>query len=242
MAVATFVVILQGRRLRRDDDQHHQDEFRPICVLTPYDGVDPRHWRDTLLTVSPDAPRPGFGIVAVKCELRNIGCGPALNLRIMFRFHDMGGFTTQPWELARLRRGELLGSKGVPLEIPIQFEPRFNNTDFSYVPGKPWELLLVYEDVFGNVFHSLHPKHPLQMNKLYREPGVELPFAPPQSWVTLGKGPPPAFSGAGLVPRFTDEGKLTARQKCIRHLQRIFAYFSMPRDGKRKRSKTAGAG
>jgi hypothetical protein len=41
MAVTTLFVIVQGRRLRKDDYQHHQDAFRPICVLTPYDGVDP---------------------------------------------------------------------------------------------------------------------------------------------------------------------------------------------------------
>jgi hypothetical protein len=139
-------------------------------------------------------------MVAIKCTLRNIGCGPALKLRLMFRFHDMGGYTTQPWELAPLRPGEQLGSEGVPLEIPIQFEPRFNDTDFSQVPGKPWELVLVYEDIFDNRFFSLHLKHPLQMDKLYKVPGAEGYFAPPQSWVILGKGdpPPPVISGRGL--------------------------------------------
>jgi len=43
MAVATFVVVLQGRRHRKDDALRHQDSHKPICLLTPYDGVDPRH-------------------------------------------------------------------------------------------------------------------------------------------------------------------------------------------------------
>jgi len=198
MAVTTVIVIRQGRRLRKDDDQHHRDTFKPICVLTPYDGVDPRHWRDTLLTVHTDAPRPGFGMVAIKCALRNIGCGPALNLRLLFRFHDMGGYTTQPWELAPLRPGELHGREDAPLEIPLQFEPRFNNTDFAMAAGKSWELILTYEDMFGSSFYSLHAKNPLQMNKLYREAGVKGYYAPPQSWVVLGEGSPPMHTGAGL--------------------------------------------
>lgn len=207
MAVTTLIVIRQGRRLRKNDDLHHQDAFRSICVLTPYDGVDPQHWRDTLLTILPDRPRPGFGMVAVKCTLRNIGVGPALNLRLMFRFHDMAGYTTEPWELAPLRPGEQHGSDGVPLVVPLQFGPQLNNTDFTLVPGKPWELILVYEDIFGNSFHSMHPKNPLQMNRLYRKAGVEGYFAPPQSWVTLGKGKPPAQSGHGLVTDFVSRSQ-----------------------------------
>lgn len=66
MAIATFFVVLQGRRLRKDDDQHHQDEFRPICVFSPFDGMDPRHSRDELLTIL-NSPRPGFGKIEIKC-------------------------------------------------------------------------------------------------------------------------------------------------------------------------------
>jgi hypothetical protein len=42
MAIDTFIVVRQGRRQRKDDDQRHRDALRPICVLTPYDGVDPQ--------------------------------------------------------------------------------------------------------------------------------------------------------------------------------------------------------
>ena len=95
MAIATFIVVLQGWRLRRDDHLRHQDEFRPICVLTPFDGVDPRHRRDELLTIlEPSAP--GFGTIEIKCMLRNIGSGPAINVAIKFRFQDMAGDTTHP--------------------------------------------------------------------------------------------------------------------------------------------------
>lgn len=221
MAVATFIVIRQGRRLRKD-------AARPICVLTPYDGVDPRHWRDTLLTVRTDPPRPGFGIIEIKCILRNIGPGPALNVSLMFRFHDMAGYTTQPWELGPLGTGESRGSESEPLRIPIQFEPRFNDADFDQVPGKAWELILVYENIFGNSFHSMHPKHPLQMNRLHRLPGDEKSTAPMQPWVTLGTGKPPAYSGERLLVGFVGETKPAARQICTRVLQQIWGFLSRP--------------
>jgi hypothetical protein len=48
MALATFFVVLQGWHNWKDDERRHQDGFKPICILTPYDGVDPRHRRDSL--------------------------------------------------------------------------------------------------------------------------------------------------------------------------------------------------
>jgi hypothetical protein len=119
MAVATFVVVLQGWWNRKDDAQRHQDTFKPICILTPYDGVDPQHRRDTLLAI-PDQPpvSQGFGIVEIRCALRNIGSGPALNVGIMFRFLDMDGYLTPAWELAPLRAGESRGDEDEPSAYP----------------------------------------------------------------------------------------------------------------------------
>ena len=199
LAVATFVVVFQTRRERKNNDRHHQDSLRPICILTPHDGIDPQHWRDTLLTVSTDAPRLGFGIVELTCALRNIGPGPALNVGIMFRVHDLGGHTTQSWELGPLQAGESRGSEDAPLRIPVQFLAPLEYQDFAQLPGRSWEIILVYEDVFGNSFYAMHAKNPLQMNRLYPWAGTSKLAAPSQPWVRLGKGKPPARSGEGLI-------------------------------------------
>jgi hypothetical protein len=188
MAVATFVVVVQGRRHRRDDAQRHEDSHRPICLLTPYDGVDPRHRRDTLLAMGDTQSDPGFGVVEIRCALRNIGSGPALNVGIMFRFRDMNGHTTPTWELAPLRPGESRGSEMEPLRVPIQFGARFNQTDFSLIVGKLWEIVVIYEDIFGNPFYTVHEKRPLQLDKLQQIAGAPDFSAPSQPWVTFGKG------------------------------------------------------
>ena len=133
MAIATFVVVVLSWRNRNDDARRHQDSHKPICLLTPYDGVDPQHRRDTLLAIADPQPSPGFGVVEIRCALRNVGSGPALNVGIMFRFLDMNGYTTQSWELSPLRPGESRGSETEPLRIPIQFGPHFNPTDFSQI-------------------------------------------------------------------------------------------------------------
>jgi len=226
LAVATFIVILQGRRLRKNDDQHHQDALRPICILTPYDGVDPRHWRDTLLTIETEAPRPSFGIIKIECFLRNVGPGPALRLGIMFRFHDMAEYTTEPWELGPLQAGECRGSKDEPLRVPIQFLPEFNDQDFAQLPGRPWELILVYEDAFENRFYTMHRKNPLQMNRLYPVRASGKFAAPAQPWVTLGKGTPP-YTAQGLVHGFVPSVTISWwRRLCNGLLRRIRTAFS----------------
>jgi hypothetical protein len=190
LAIATFVVVLQGRRLRRDDHQRHQDQFRPICILTPFDGVDPRHRRDELLTIL-EPSVPGFGTIQIKCMLRNIGLGPAVNVAIKFRFQDIAGYATDPWELSPLAAGESRGGKDNPLNVPVQFRTQFNSADFDQVPGKAWELILVYDDVFGSSFYSVHRKRPLQLDKTYHAATTSELVAPMQPWVTLGKGKPP---------------------------------------------------
>lgn len=227
MALATLVVILQSRRLRRDDDRHHQDQFRPICVLTPYDGVDPRPYRSELLTtVTRDESRPRFGIVEVRCALRNIGPGPALNVRIAFRLHSLGGYQTEGCELGPLHAGEARGSASEPLRVAVFLRSPLQDQEFAQIPDGSWEIILTYEDVFGQRFYSMHPKTPHQMNRLRRVPGSDKFEAPQQPWVKLGKGEPPAFSGESLLTGFVGENKPTVRQICIRIMQRIYAIFS----------------
>jgi len=195
MAFATFVVVVLSWRNRDDDARRHQDSHKPICLLTPYDGVDPQHRRDTLLAIAEPQPNPGFGVVEIRCALRNVGSGPALNVGIMFRFLDMNGYTTQSWELSPLRPGESRGSETEPLRIPIQFGSHFNPADFSQIVGKLWEIIVVYEDMFGNAFYTVHEKRPLQLDRLYQVAGSSESAAPSQPWVTFstGKVPLPAW-------------------------------------------------
>jgi hypothetical protein len=186
MAVTTVVVIFQGRRLRKDDERRHQDEFRPIVILTPYDGVDPQFRRDSLLAIF-DQSSSDFGTVAINCALRNIGSGPALNVAIKFRFMDMNGYTTPPWEISPLRAGEQRGH-GNSLCVKIQYLPGFNKSDFTQIVGKAWQIILLYEDVFGNSFHSIHLKNPLQLDRAVIDHDTSETVAPQQPWVTVRKG------------------------------------------------------
>lgn len=183
LAGATFCVIRQGQHQRADTERQHRDRFRPVCLLAPYGGGDAWDRRGDLLEARPPASDdPSCGTVAIRCVLRNVGVGPALKLRLKFRFPDMNGWTSEPWELAPLGAGETWGSEVEPLLVPFPIQERFNQTDFARLPGKPWEIWLEYEDVFGKPFHSVH-----RMARFDMDPSTF-------TWTTAGPGQQPRAS------------------------------------------------
>ena len=198
LAVATFCVIVQGQRQRRDAERQHCDRFKPICLLAPYGGVDAWNRRGAMLEAMPPTPdNPSCGTVAIRCVLRNVGVGPALNLRLKFRFLDMNGWSSEPWELSPLGAGEACGSEAAPLLVPFPIHERFNQTDFATLTGRPWEIWLEYEDVFGRQFQSIHRKAPFnsdpstfiwQAARPAQEPKATMLPIP---WFTYHKGPMP---------------------------------------------------
>ena len=196
MAVTTFVVIRQAMRQQYATEQQHRDRFQPICVLVPFSGVDPLNRRGELIEkIDPSPENPSFGTLAIKCVLRNLGRGPALELRIKLRFLDMDGWTTEPWELAPLGAGEARGTENSPLLVPVRIHEKepLNPTDFSQVAGKLWEIWLEYQDVFGGRFCSVHHKRPVRMEEGLKplsgsaeEAGQHFKYAG-QAWITFPK-------------------------------------------------------
>lgn len=159
LAGATVAIICETRRQAETGERQHRERFKPICMLAPYDGVDPWVGRQALIETKPSTPEnPGFGTVAIHCALRNVGSGPALNLRVSFRSLARSGWRSDPWELSPLGAGESRGGVDFPLLMPLRLHERFNDADVQALPGELWELWLEYEDVFGQPFHSIHRK------------------------------------------------------------------------------------
>jgi hypothetical protein len=202
MTVATYAIIRQGKHQREDARQQHRDRFKPICILMPYNGVDPWNKRCQLIEkIDPSPDNPSFGTLAIKCVLRNVGTGPALKLRIKFRFPDMKGWTTEPWELSPLGAGESRGGENTPLLVPVRIDDQFTgfsfaSMDFYTVTGKLWEIWLEYEDVFGRRFCAVHHKKPVQAENQKPIPGSAdrrglspMYYSPPRPWVAFPKNP-----------------------------------------------------
>lgn len=192
MAGLTGWSIVANQRLQRSalqqSDQHHQDSFRPVLVLAPSDDAIPLD-RSKLLKLAPTSSGVTERTYIIACLLTNIGVGPALNVHLMLRMRGIDGYGISR-ELTPVSAG-LLGSRGESDgSIRVTFKPHngFNDTDVQLSTGDPWELLLEYEDVFGNRFHTIHSKFPLQ------------------PWTVCGKGPAPPGVDPAVVNAMLQAG------------------------------------
>jgi hypothetical protein len=171
LAAATYAIIRQGKTLREDAknqrqdlERQHQERSKPVCVLMPWNGIDPFTMRNTLLdVVGVDPSNSSIGLLGINCFLRNVGVGPALKLKIRLGSPVVARYPGDEWEYAPLAAGESRGEEDKPLYLPLKFGDSFNQTDFVMVTGTPWEIVLCYEDVFGNKFRSVHSKSSFDM-------------------------------------------------------------------------------
>lgn len=154
--------------LTRDQDkQHYEDSFRPLLVLTPSrpsDAFDRKAIVET--TYGPSVPA-----VFVNCTLGNIGSGSALNVHLSVRGERRTGFGPTR-ELAPIAASGKF-TDGARIEMPVIYASGFNLQDLNNLPNGLWLLVLEYQDVFGNTFHTIHSKH-------LGEP-----------WTRVGRGPAP---------------------------------------------------
>ena len=166
MSGFTYGVIRQNR-------QQRQDAARPILVLAPFDGVVPASRSGLLGPKSTVSPSENTHSYQIYCALNNVGVGPALHVRLQLRFMNRDDYGISR-ELAPLAAGEARGDTQHPLSLPVTLSTTFNETDFALAAGTGWTMVLEYQDVFGNHFHTLHASAP------------QLP------WVVYGNGAAPA--------------------------------------------------
>jgi hypothetical protein len=154
--------IIESQRQHRDtqlqSEAHHQDSLRPLVIFSPHDGIDPLD-RSSLLQFDLTERTAGARLVQVFCRLHNAGLGPALNVRLHLRAMGIADYGSTH-ELAPLRIGESRGDTEHPLRFQMWLSKGFNDTDFQFAGNTIWELVIDYEDVFGNRFYTAHSKNP----------------------------------------------------------------------------------
>lgn len=155
-------------KTREQDKRHHEDTFRPLVVLTPSNPSDAIDRQDILSSI----PHSALGYVLIQCAVNNIGVGPALNIRLHVRCDRRMGFGPSRELVPLAADGSFNDGRG-RIEIPVIYKADFNSADLKNLPSGLWLLVLEYEDVFGNTFHTLHSKH----------------FGEPWTYVGRGKAP-----------------------------------------------------
>jgi hypothetical protein len=188
------------RDLAGQEERHHQDGAMPICLLEESAGSR----GDTVeLRVRDNGGQTTFEY-QIYGPIRNIGQGPALNLRLVLRFPTFNNHE-MIHELDPLGAGE---ARGIDSAIAMASDPF---TDFfkkqlaahdarriAVIPITPVEgfndatvrmsqdawgmIFLEYTDIFGNRFYTQHCKNPQHQ------------------WMQFGKAPRPAPVPALAAP------------------------------------------
>lgn len=136
-------------KTRDQDKLHHEDTYRPLVVLNPNSkGGD----RQELLVI-----HPYFQVVVLDCHARNIGTGPALNVRLSVRSEGRVGLGPTR-ELSPMAADDYFKDSDGYISLEPHFSDTFNQQDLNNVPKGLWLLVLEYEDIFGNTFHTIHAK------------------------------------------------------------------------------------
>lgn len=193
MAYLTRKAIKEGQGQRKDtnehfeatraqDKRHHEDSFRPLLMLAQ---TDPTHTIERGRTVEVFDIDANHGTVVVKCVVRNIGVGSALNIRLHLRVDGRTGFGPSR-ELSPIAVGDQYGDSKEQIDLLAYYRAGFNNVDLMNTCNGLWILALEYEDIFGNSFHTIHCKDRLQ------------------PWARAGRGPAPDTSPEHLNPGLLD--------------------------------------
>jgi hypothetical protein len=160
MAVATFCVVRQNNKILKNNKKFHEDNLKPICIFVPNGGID-RFSRENILKCgSIESDNLSRGKYVIHGILKNIGNGPAINVKLIISFPDKGYQKIN--ELSPIGKDEILGSETDPIHVTVEFSDEFNDTDFNSCAGSSWEIFIEYSDIFGNVFRTSHSKNPLK--------------------------------------------------------------------------------
>lgn len=152
---------------RAQGQQHHEDGFRPLLILAPAGGVGSSDRRNLIYVEN----QIGSQKVFINGPIQNIGDGPALNVQIFVRKDERTGFGPS-MELSPIAGGGHLVPHASGFVLPVLNEV-LNHADLDGLWAGSWIIVLEYQDIFGNRFHTLHYKNALQ------------------PWARTGRGPAP---------------------------------------------------
>ena len=204
LAMATFWMAKKTRDLAVQEERHHQDGAMPICLLEESGGS--RGNTVQFFVERSDGGQPVFEYW-IYGPLRNIGQGPALDLRLILRFPTFGNHEVI-YDLDPLGAGEARGTEPATTAawdpesvgaafcgklladhdgrriavIPIAPAPGFNDTTIKMSQEAWGDIFLEYTDVFGNRFYTHHTK-----NRQHQ-------------WMQFGKGSRPDPIAAPVIP------------------------------------------
>ncbi len=141
------------------EDKHHRERLRPICVLEPHSLLGSNLQRSALLTGGAPSRPPRVGYACqVACKIHNAGLGPALNPRMVVRFPGIGN-REGSYEVPTMAGGDRLTppiEASFTVDVERQVDDDKGPAIKEAIKKGGWEIYLEYTDVFGEIFYTKH--------------------------------------------------------------------------------------
>lgn len=140
----------------RSTERHHQETYRPILTLRhPAAATAIAAARQLVISTSRIDDKESVAIFNVVGRIENIGLGPALVVRMHIR-PEGRSIPQGTFELSPVKAGRAMENQTHQLRLFLAHN--FNAEDAKRVTGGLWQIVLEYQDVFGNEFHTAHFK------------------------------------------------------------------------------------
>lgn len=157
-------------------DRHHREDLRPFCVIHFANATYPQFPFGQSF-----APREGGGIehfgeparpakpwISVSGELSNKGNGIAKSVTVYLNARRGEGDAGAFWLTRRVAACGLIGARdSIPIDIQITEHDVIPIWDgkswkptlaFWAIPNETYEVVLEYEDAFGDIFRTIHSR------------------------------------------------------------------------------------
>ncbi|WCE94247.1 hypothetical protein [Acidithiobacillus ferriphilus] len=179
-------IIEQNERHHTDEVQNNIDNQRPVVILDAELNPEIRENRNIFDLIAHDHWRAYYSgaqgnvtVLAIACEIKNVGKGIALNPTILIRFENNSGKELisefSPLAVGASRQLEIAAFHTGNNSYFLDPHQNFKTDEYQNLPSQTWDIFIRYYDIYGNVYYTRHPKDPNQRWVNIGERGEDIP-------------------------------------------------------------------
>ena len=153
--------LVEGNKiLIENEERHHQENLRPLCVLEPTEPKIGNVGTNMFADVDSYSTTRDIGITYLSAKIFNKGNGPAVNVRIRFYANPATGPCIST--IGTIASGQnycIYNGNRALVPMKIYANPVDVNNVLKIIKSD-WIICLTFEDIFGNQFYSIHKNDP----------------------------------------------------------------------------------
>jgi hypothetical protein len=152
------LLVDSNNMLIEKEERHHQENLMPLCVLEPTEPKIGDVGRQLFADVKGYNKTKDVAIFYLAGKIINKGTGPALNVKIKFYTNcNSEPIETQVGTIAVAGSYCIYDNKRHLVPMKVFMDDRtYGHDNAVRTIESEWVLCILFEDVFGNKFYSVH--------------------------------------------------------------------------------------